>query len=402
MRILFVISKYYPKVGGTPNCVRNIVKHISKEHNVEVLTTMDGVDDSATSSVDGVLVNKCISYAHIAIKDLIATDRPFRCVYFKSLIKKIFFRIVPIESLFLKWRYRKIIYRLNRSRNYDWVVAVGGDIVPCRAVLECKKLKRTCFYQLDPYTTNKTLSHHKEAMRSKLEKRIHNDFDLVVTTGMIKKEMEKFFEFGDNVLVCNFPNIENRVSLTTVHDQIRCVFCGAIYSARNVSKVLSIINKITEINKNIYFDFYIIGDSSEVEKAGKKNPNIAVFKPVSPDEIFDIMNEHQFLVNIGNLMKNQVPSKVYDYISTGLPILNFCCNTDCPTVNILKDYPLVFNVFPKDDELYISKKITKFLVDNAGCREEYSNIQMNYKENTIEYVADCIIDKMQQIGEGLC
>lgn len=402
MKILFVISKYYPKVGGTPNCVRNVIKNISAQNDVEILTTMDKADDASESLVDEITVHKCISYSHISMKDLVSYKKMGLVKHMKALAAKIFYHFVKIEPIVLKKRFIRSIQRLNKKNKYDWVVAVGGDIVPARAVLESVGLNKTCFYQLDPYTTNLTLPQKKKKSRARLEGEIHSAFDLVVTTQMIQKETERFFSFNKNTVICNFPNIINRVGMPQNSEEIRCMFCGSMYAARNASKALEIMNTITENNRKIFFDFYIIGDSSAVKQAAQLNPNIVLFDPVSPDEIFDEMNKHQALVNIGNLVNNQIPSKIYDYISTGLPIVNFCSRSDCPTVDVLEKYPMTFNVFPEDDSHVISQKLEDFLNLNSAKREDYTLIRNNYIENTIEYVSEKITEKMQQIGEGLC
>ena len=46
------------------------------------------------------------------------------------------------------------------------------------------------------------------------------------------------------------------------------------------------------------------------------------------------------LINIGNRLTNQVPSKVFEYISTGKPIINLCTMENCPTLSYMNRYPL--------------------------------------------------------------
>ena len=403
MKLLFVISKYYPKVGGTPNCTRNLIEQIKKHHSVHVLTTMDRVDDEKTTLLDDVIIHKRLSYDHIAMTSLTNDKGLSFLKRIWAIASKTFFRVIPLDPFFKRVRFSRAINKLQKKEHFDWVVAVSGDIIPPLSVLKCKGLKNKCFYQLDPYTTNAMLPKEKAASRLELEKRIHSSFDLVITTKMISDELSSRFELGENVVVCNFPNISDRTSVVeSKKDELRCVFCGAMYAARNMDRTLEIMDAVTKFDQSIYFDFYILGDTSAARKAASKNENICVFDPVTPNEIFDVMKKHQALVNIGNVMTNQVPSKIYDYISTGLPIINILCNEDCPTIPVLEKYPLSLNLSPNDTVDEAAKKILAHLRETNGKRVDYSLIANEFYENTISCVKERMISNMMRIGESKC
>jgi len=54
------------------------------------------------------------------------------------------------------------------------------------------------------------------------------------------------------------------------------------------------------------------------------------------------------LVNIGNSTTYQAPSKVIEYMSTGLPILNITSVAQDSTIPLLKTYPAAFSCFEGD------------------------------------------------------
>lgn len=400
MKLLFVISKYYPKIGGTPNCTRNLVNFLKADHSVEVLTTKDRVDDKEATTCEGVRVHKVLSLAHIAMRGLLHDKSIPLLRRLGAVTGKLFFKLFPVESAVLRRRFKKRLIKLQQKEGYDWVVAVGGDIVPARAVSGCKDLKRRCFYQLDPYTTNTTLPEKGKEKRAAFEKKLHESFDLVLTTEMIKKEMTGFFPMGKNVVSCNFPNITDRTGGEgNTTGQIRCLFCGAMYAARNMDFALEVMDAISKANPEIFFDFYVLGDTSAVKAASEKNSNIRLFAPVSPTEIFGIMQSHDVLINIGNVMTNQVPSKIYDYISTGRPILNFLCNKDCPTVDVLRNYPLSLSLHSSVPVNEAAEEVSAFIKANAHKRESYSHVETHYYENTINCVANIMVCSMEDIGE---
>lgn len=400
MKILFVITKYYPKIGGTPNCTRNIINRIKSDHEVHILTTKDAVGDKLLNTCEGVPVYKVLSYNNIALSDIFHDKRSGFIKRMSALIGKVLCRVFRCEDRVLKRRFTKQIRSLNKNHHFDWVVAVGGDICPAEAVLRCREeLKRTCFYQLDPYTTNKTLPSETAPKRCELEKRIYNSFDLVFTTQFIKNELSERFEIRENVHTCNFPNITDRTmdGSNSPNDNISCLFCGAVYSARNVDFCLDVMKRVAQKDSRIRFDFYVLGSTDAIRRASAECPQIRVFDPVSPNEIFDVMNSHDILINIGNVMTNQIPSKIYDYISTGLPILNFIYNDNCPTLDVFGNYPLSLSVSLSDDLSEASARAHRFITENAGKREDYSLINRNFYENTIDCVADKILSNMQRM-----
>lgn len=403
MKILFVISKYYPKIGGTPGCVRNIAKTIKKDHDVQILTTWDKMTDPSEVLCDGIRVHKVRSYKHIALGDFLKAENVSAFRRFMAVMKKAMHRVLHLEDKALEKQFAKRLKKLQESERFDWVVAVSGDIVPAKAVLSSKKLLRNiCFYQLDPYTTNTTLPLSSQDKRCELEKKIHQSFDLIFTTDIIKNEMLERFTLGDNVRVCNFPTIVDRTNKEKKPsgEEISFLYCGAMYSARNADFCLGVMDEMTRLDPRFVFDFYIVGDTSGVKSYSEKNPRIHLHPPVSPDKIHGIMSDHDVLINIGNVMTNQVPSKVYDYISTGLPIVNFIQNDNCPTVEVLEKYPTALTVSSKESKERAAASISGFLSQKLGQRVEYPLIEKLYLENTVTYVADMMVSNMLRQESG--
>lgn len=61
---------------------------------------------------------------------------------------------------------------------------------------------------------------------------------------------------------------------------------------------------------------------------------------LSPDELYNSISESNILINIGNTVVNQVPSKIYDSIAYGKPILNFFQTPQDVSLADIEKYPL--------------------------------------------------------------
>ena len=124
---------------------------------------------------------------------------------------------------------------------------------------------------------------------------------------------------------------------------------------------------------------------------------------LSKNECTMYMGQSDFLINIGNIMTNQVPSKLFDYISTGLPIINVCVNKNCPTIPYLDKYEFAINLFETKDVSEMkaqAEKLRNFIHDFAGKKKSFEEISTLFTENTPEYVSEQFIKALEEIKES--
>lgn len=398
MKILFVITKYYPKIGGTPNCLRNIVRILKDKHEVHILTTKDRITNDKESFLDKAQIHRVTYYDMLAYKKLVEDVRNNK-QFIPNLMFKYFYHMFSIEKIVLISKYRREILNLNDRYSFDCVVAVSGDIYPAIAVLSLtNKLRMTMFYQLDPYSSNETLEKKFFVRRKNIENQIHRRFDSILTTKAIIEEMRSHITLSERTYACEFPNIMDRTEKSLMEEKknIRGIFCGAIYNARNIDFCLEILEQLYKKSLYIDFDFYLVGNTESIKEKYKEVKNIHVLPPVSQDEIYEKLKEHDFMINIGNVVTNQVPSKIFDYISTGKPILNFVYHDECPTVDIINKYGLGLNIFKNSDIEMNCKYIITFLKNNIGKQISYEEIEVKFYKNTIKSTCEIMTSEIQK------
>lgn len=121
---------------------------------------------------------------------------------------------------------------------------------------------------------------------------------------------------------------EQLLNFKTIDAPIRLVFAGTLYEKiRNPGFLLALLSKTKSrmIPKKLEIHFYgPIGDCTKEFETYQDAINVWIFLHGSVDkaELSKIYAEADVLVNIGNATSYQAPSKVIEYISTGLPILN--------------------------------------------------------------------------------
>ena len=103
--------------------------------------------------------------------------------------------------------------------------------------------------------------------------------------------------------------------------------------------------------------------------------------------------ETEVLVNIGNAVDNQMPSKIFEYISTGKPIINIFKSTDCPTLKYLGRYPLVLNIHEAEirkDPAGCVSRVQAFCRGHRGERVPAEETKRLYAANTFEAFTESI------------
>lgn len=256
-------------------------------------------------------------------------------------------------------------------------------------------------YKLDPWSTHYNLSNSSHERN--LELLSDRKAKAIIATDLILKDYKNIggIDYFDKIFALEFPNVINRIRVDISEQRrsdgkIRCVFAGALYhDIRNPKYTLDLFKKLEE--NNIILEIYgpLIGECFDTAEL----PNNIVYHGIIPSEdSLKEMNNADVLVNIGNTVLNQMPSKLLTYISFGLPILNIVKDEKCPTLKYTKKYPCSFDVIESaviDDELV--KSVKKFIMNNAGRRIAFNEIENVYNECTPQYVAGQLYEIINRI-----
>ena len=286
---------------------------------------------------------------------------------------------------------------------------VAGFYETVTAALEWKKdnKSRVISYQVDPCSTNKVYSTKSLEMRQAYERNMYHQSDFVITTPIIKKELALMLSHTDmdKTVAMEFPNLElsrlqlkgRQEAIKNERKEISCVFCGMVYQGvRNPRFAIKLFSGLKNNTKLV-----MVGVTRK--EAGAYVPeqdigsNITFCGYLPVDETQDYIETADFLVNIGNKLLNQVPSKLFTYIATGKPIINLCTSRNCPTIPYLDKYPLSLNVF-EDDVLEARKQVESFIANSVGKRVAAEEIAHNFYECSAEYCANVLNSQIRKLA----
>lgn len=219
-------------------------------------------------------------------------------------------------------------------------------------------------YYLDPFFTNATFDKNGLKMRKHLEERITGHAKTLYLTYPINEDyIENEFENRDLIRRIEMPGIRNEIHVSDTNqcgEIAQCYFVGNLYSdIRNPDSVISLFSKMGNVAE-LFFVGGFFGDIPMLTE--NSYANIHYLGKKSQGEIKEIYKTTDVLVNIGNLIINQIPSKIFEYISTGKPIINIYKTLKCPTLKYTKKYPLCLNIY-EEDMISCPEKTVKIIDD---------------------------------------
>ncbi len=402
MKILIVSATYPPAASATAGIIKRLVKCFNESgHQVDGLACKSTMNQKAVAKCNG----STVYYADYAMYD-VRTRLSVRDIVFK-VKNKIRARLNKHKKIYDETMVRcflKAMKRIDMSA-YDAVISVCAFYSAAEAVCRYKEkfgLKaKTVLYQVDPIVGNITHKDIPTSEQAEFEDRIFGMSDVIFTTPIIYADNSGVKHFG-KMIPLEFPCIDVDVNKKPYEaknsaDELKFVFAGYIYpTIRNPKYMLELFSSL----KNVNYKLYIIGGGMEDMLASYQNGALSgklVCMGTQTAEVCDEwLEKADVLVNISNAVPNQVPSKVFQYIGYGKPILNIYKLENSPCLAYLEDYPLAVNVFEGDtitedfvEEIYSKLKAV------IGKRVSPKQIAERYEHCTPRYVAKKMLDALE-------
>lgn len=224
-------------------------------------------------------------------------------------------------------------------------------------------------------------------------------FDLIILMESSRRHHEKFSKneewyknarFLDVPTLCKTPNVVDGSG--KCGETITLSFVGTMCDGvRTPYAFLKILAKISNLKVKVIF----AGRNSCVDLLDylkdSKNVTLEIIGEVPYNEAQKIIKESDFLINFGNTNPNLVPSKIFEYMSYGKPIIStYTCDSDSSIPYLLK-YPLVFLIDERiETTKQISEKLELFIKENKEKQVSYSTIVEKFYNNTPDAFYDLL------------
>ena len=395
MNIVILTGNYFPKPSPNGNIAHIIAKEFSSSDKVSVVCINRGTIHVKNKNLKIISV----STFHRRIRNYFEERNNSKGVLLTSVYRSLYSMLTGMSPD--NWYTRaafKQLKKINEQKKIDIIISLNNPIEAHKAAIKFKEQYSTkvVSYWLDQYTDVKKLHRFKifKNLNYKnnlsLEKWIHNTSDLNLINENREKWIIKHFR-NDNSEIVHHPLISSKSFPSEVSDEnINITYAGTFYKGlRNPTNLLNFFNKIK--SNNIKLNIYSKGDCGDILSKYNESDIININEIVDKEELMKIYMQTNILINIGNTNNTQMPSKLYEYIDTGRPILNFYYNDDYAFT--LKDYPCQLSI-PYNKINDYEDEIMNFIYSYANSILPKEKILSSYYEATPGYIVSLIKSKL--------
>lgn len=395
MKILFVIEKFWPNQTPITNNLNPVIKKmLDKKIRIDVITYRQNDDLVNFENIDGVNIYRI--------------DDIYNIIKKASLIKKIFLRVH--RKLFLEYLFVKKGREILKKNKYDIVIAFSYPFIMEKYANKITTNTKSVFlsYQFDPYYNNILIknSNNNNVLKEEIVVLSNAtkiflppiDYELNMKNNWFPQTIKnKYVEMPFALLREPIESYQNPLIKNT--DHLNFVYAGALYD--NVRNPFPIIDFFTQINIKYRLHLYYISEEKISEqlllREKEINGDLLLYRNYPKETCDNALFFSDIIINIGNNILNQTPSKIYEMISYGKPIVNFYTLDGDTSKKMLDKYPLKINIkLPFTEESI--KQFEDFCLKNKNERISYEAVTKYYE--TADQVVDRFIKEIERINEN--
>ncbi len=340
-RILVICDRIPPEHSATGKIAYNIAKELAKNNEVFLVCLTSNERESNLEKLNIVF---CLDrYGKYQKMAKIAYKKKGVPKLFYKVRCKLYYAFARRKGLFDVSEHKKILLEkcdcIIHKENINTIISVSNPF-DCHSIAYRLKKNNP---ELDWY------AHMMDSNRNNAVKTGNRKDEITVLSGARKvfimpallQDEEFCKDFKDKLVVINLPIIpvdkEYKKNIKT--DKIVFTFVGMFYNEiRNPGRLLELFLKLPD---NYILRLHSRGCNELVNEYKSVLGNrLEPLGYVSDDALNKSIRSSDVLINIGNTVSNQVPSKVYEYIAYGKPILNFYQNKNDISIMHLAKYSL--------------------------------------------------------------
>lgn len=300
--------------------------------------------------------------------------------------------------------FYKAAKKLHKSEGFSAVVSehhgLESLLTGCRLMRDYGVKHIAIFW--DPLKGQIATSHlplsYTDNRISRLEKFVANNTTLQISTASMKNYHKQAGDVSkDHRVYLDIPSVlKPEPEVPTKHlellrgDCINVVFSGLLSNKyRDPIPIIQLFNKCEKADK-LNLVFFSMGANDALQEASKTfKGNIVCHNYIPLEELHSIYRHADYLLNVSHVNANMVPSKIFEYMSFGRPIIStFVTDGDAAQKYVVR-YPEGLCIDLKDDEITNVDCINKFL-EIAHKVIPFDVVYDLFKDNTPERYLETI------------
>jgi len=377
-KIVVLIKNYPPDITASGNLAKKIVDVLAKTHDVTVITH---AQDEVTSNEKNIVRVK--SFDRVI----------FEKINHGSSLERFVFRVVNriknrmVKSLVSQksgMKYLKEVRTFLRQTPDAIVLPFTFDEIHDSIALKAEFPR----IKLIPYV----LEVFPVFIQGQEKERILNDLISSSHRIFVLPYLKDYFNGSSKVVVTEHPMVVDNTRPANP-DLFDCVYVGGLdVTIRNPVFFLELLKDHPVANMATHF--YSYGNCQGIlAEFAKQIPSFTSHGPVSSDIAQSVLSSASLIVTIGNKNSDLVPSKLFDCISTGNPIVHFYYDEKDPYLDYLKNYPL--SVCLPISSRDVAARFNDFALSHRNQKLPFTLIREKFEIFTPEYVVDVFLKELE-------
>lgn len=410
-----MVGNYFPNPSANGICTRQIAEELkSNGWEVDIIDTRFK-NEKTNEKIEGINIYRIKARITSRINQNMSNKV---ILAFNKLLNKVklllSFPTWPLISPLYTYRYYKKAVELHQKNKYDVVLSVYTPIDTLLAAYFMKNKYpdiKVMYYFLDALSGGippKRLNREWLVNRGKKwEDILFKNSDIIFILTDHKQHYVNHIsnENINKLKVVDIPlirKIESKKTKKYKKDVVNITYVGTILKhVKDPSYFLSIFSQIEKSNEDKWMINIVgTGDSEELfleYNANNKGIPLTNHGQVSHTNALQFMKQSDFLINIGSQISTQIPSKIFEYMSTGNPIISFYKDVNEPSLSYLRKYPHALLIEESVDRIEENKKkIINFIDKYRGKRVEFSYIENKFANNTARPLVKIIENEMKK------
>jgi|GEM_PF-1551764 len=409
-KILMIIGNYSPEPSSVANCMQPLIMETAKFFDIDIVTDRKNLNIITYEKINDINVYRIDDHRMInnALMNEINKNKSARSLIFITRIFSFLLKIcyylryvvIANEKITAGWSAQEVVDKcidLHCEKKYDAIISVSNPFKShyiAEKIVENIKIKediKWIVFEFDPfyYNPEAKISSIRKIKLFYDESRIFDKCDVIFFTPELYKFYNKtlFAKFIKKAISIDFANIipinytcEPKANIKIDENKINCLFAGTIYRhIRNPEYMMRTFSKLnSKIQLTILTNYNAI-KNIRINKKLINNESIKTFPFQKRSVVLNLMLKSNILVNIGNNIEFQVPGKIFEYISTGKPIIHFSKIKNDPALFYLEKYPLVYIVKEWDQKAEdIAPEIERFCLKYKDSKIKFEDIEKYY------------------------
>lgn len=393
-KLLILAYAYFPVENANTRIIKNLCERLAGRYDVTVVTVKTPLPDPAEDGA--VRVIRVPGYSFHREQN---TGKLTPGILFRMAAARIEEKLRRDETILMLHRlYEHEIRKAVKIPDYDALISFSAPFLTHCCASRLVKESRipwiaVCF---DPFFSGRIFDPGRLESRKKQEEAVMAPATKVLITHPTDRDyLEYGVDFQEKILGMELPGIVRRAAdgESPEHEKCRCSFFGSIYrQIRNPKAAVDLFTAAADETEMLFVGPLDDADAT-VEEFFPAGCPCKYIGEKRGEALAREYAEADVLVNIGNSIGNQMPSKIFEYISTGKPIINIYKSPECPTLQYLGKYPAALNLYEADitaDPEGSAAKVRAFCREQKGKRVPADEILRLYGENTYDWFAETL------------